>query len=189
MGPYPVNLETHIVREFGLRLDLARRAKGLTLGEVARLGGISIDSVSPIIAGSVRCQTGTAFRISKALDVPLAFLCDYKSGASAYPAEVERHVAEGMQPLRVLRHHAGMTLSELQRCSGIPYSELRGIEVGGHLASLWRIVVLAAIFNVRIDPLVADLIQYQERRRSHPSARRRARSPTRRVSPARAGQC
>lgn len=122
--------------EVGPRIAAARRDRGMTLAQVARLVGVSSSLISQIERGRSRPSITTLFGLAQALEVPVdAFFGEHPSSA-ATPAGLgtagRRHPGgrDGERVPEPGRHPAGGLGVEPSRESGLPggrrYVVLRG---------------------------------------------------------------
>lgn len=65
-----------IISQFGLNVRKYRKAKGMTMVELAGLCEVEYGTISTVERGVVNCTISTAYEIAKALEVSIEQLFD-----------------------------------------------------------------------------------------------------------------
>lgn len=85
-----MNQQNDIMSQLAPRLKEARKAKGLSLDQVAKLSGVSRSMLSQIERGESSPTVATLWNLTRALQVDFAGLLDSSAGSESPIAEVMR---------------------------------------------------------------------------------------------------
>jgi transcriptional regulator with XRE-family HTH domain len=126
----------------GQRVRRARRARDLTMEQLARHAGLSLSAVSELERERTRRpQVSTLVALARALDRPPFWLVDADAGAPD-------HVTLG-QRLRATRAVRGLTQAQLATMVGLPASRVSRLESGAiRMPSFVLLGALAAALEV-----------------------------------------
>ena len=144
----PASFDLPARAEFKDRLNNALNYRGMTPAELSRKTGIGEGAISQYRRGAYKASQDNLDKISKALDVPVAWLIGNNEAvlSLSFPNN-----------LRNLRKAAGLTLKELGEVIGVAESTVSQYETGKRQPDFDTLLKISKLFNVSTDSLLKSI--------------------------------